>query len=167
MASSVSSTERWLLMVRAASARVAAASSRDAPMVSPERGRRGARRDTNRLDLGLGLESSSSLRRRPLSPVQPSTPVAWCGAPTGLLCEEPRCRRYTARTAMEPTARNSLCQFCRVRDQKSALWRYCGQLMGFWSCWSLVSLKAAQPAIDWVSHETRKIVPMTSAREEE
>ena len=33
-------------------------------------------------------------------------------------------------TAMEPTARNSDCQFCSVRDQKSALVTYAGQLIG-------------------------------------
>ena len=42
---------------------------------------------------------------------QPSTPVASCGAPTGLDSGEPRWRRYTAKIAIEPTARNSDCQF--------------------------------------------------------
>ena len=43
----------------------------------------------------------------------------WCGAPTGLDSGEPRWRRYTARIAIDPTARNSDCQFWRVFSQKS------------------------------------------------
>src|SRR5437660_5718730 len=45
--------------------------------------------------------------------------VSGCGAPTCLDSEEPRWRRYTAKIAMDPTASNSDCQFCRVRFQKS------------------------------------------------
>ena len=50
----------------------------------------------------------------------PSTPVAWCGAPTGLDSGEPRWRRYTVRIAIDPTARNSDCQFWSVLSQKMA-----------------------------------------------
>lgn len=50
----------------------------------------------------------------------PSTPVEVWAAPTGLDSGEPRCLRYTERTAMEATARSSDCRFCRVRPQKSA-----------------------------------------------
>ena len=52
---------------------------------------------------------------------QPSTPVLSCGAPTGFDSGEPRWRRYTVRTANEPTARNSDCQFCSVPSQKVEL----------------------------------------------
>ena len=52
---------------------------------------------------------------------QPSTPVDVCGAPTGFDSGDPRWRRYTARIAIEPTARNSDCQFWSVLDQKSGL----------------------------------------------
>ena len=58
---------------------------------------------------------------------------------------------------MVPTARNSDCQFCSVRAQKSGLTRYSPQPMGAWSCWSRVSLKAASPATDWMSHEAKKM----------
>ena len=51
---------------------------------------------------------------------QPSTPVEAWAAPTGLDSGEPRWRRYTASTAIDATARNSDCQFCSVRFQKSA-----------------------------------------------
>jgi hypothetical protein len=50
---------------------------------------------------------------------QPDSAVVACGSPTGFDSGEPRWRRYTANTAIEPTARNSDCQFCRVRFQKS------------------------------------------------
>ncbi len=47
-------------------------------------------------------------------------PVAPWGAPTGFDSGDPRRRRYTERIAIEPTARNSDCQFCSVRSPKSA-----------------------------------------------
>ena len=49
-----------------------------------------------------------------------STLVASCGAPTGLDSDDPRWRRYIESAIMLPTARNSDCQFCSVRFQKSA-----------------------------------------------
>jgi hypothetical protein len=53
-------------------------------------------------------------------PAQPSTPVDSCGAPTGLDSVEPRWTSNSDSTNIYSTARNSDCQFCRVRFQKSA-----------------------------------------------
>src|SRR4051812_39219034 len=61
---------------------------------------------------------------------QPDSSVTPCSAPTGLDSGEPRWRRYTLNTAMEPMARNSDCQFCSVRFQKSADTRYSPQETG-------------------------------------
>src|SRR5688500_5372434 len=72
-----------------------------------------------------------------------------------------------ARTAIDPTARNSDCQFCNVRDQKSALVTYSVQVSGSWSRPSRVSLKATRPAIDWASHDSRKIDAITSVSDQE
>ncbi len=49
---------------------------------------------------------------------------------------------------MEPTARNSDCQFWRVRAQKSECARYEVHGIGSRSCLRRVSLYDAQPAID-------------------
>src|SRR3954470_5313162 len=69
---------------------------------------------------------------------QTSEPVVECGAPTGLDSGEPRWRRKTANTAKEPTARNSDCQFCSVRSQKSDEPRYChsDRAASRWSSWA-------------------------------
>ena len=42
---------------------------------------------------------------------QPVCPVVSCGAPTGLDSGDPRCRRYTLNTTIDPTASISDCQF--------------------------------------------------------
>src|SRR3954454_24972906 len=68
------------------------------------------------------------MRRETLAaqrPPQPSTPVASWEAPTGLDSGDPRSRRKIARAANDPTARNSDCQFCSVRFQKSEEPTYC------------------------------------------
>src|SRR5689334_6466439 len=66
---------------------------------------------------------------------------------------------------MDATASNSDCQFCRVRFQKSGSPRYCAQLTGSCRLLSCSSLKAAVPAMDWASQDSRKITPMTRPRE--
>jgi hypothetical protein len=48
-----------------------------------------------------------------------SVDVSACGVPTGLDSDEPRWRRKMENATMLPTARNSDCQFCSVRFQKS------------------------------------------------
>lgn len=53
--------------------------------------------------------------------------VSACGAPTGFDSGEPRWRRKTERIAIDPIARNSDCQFCNVRFQKSDVVTYVGQ----------------------------------------
>ena len=69
----------------------------------------------------LRCELDPVAHARSLPRFQPSTPVALCGAPTGFDSGEPRWRRYTARIAIEPTARNSDCQFSSVFSQKCAV----------------------------------------------
>src|SRR5919109_2052965 len=64
-------------------------------------------------------------------------------------------------TAIEPTARNSDCQFCSVVSQKSALPRYCSQLRGSASCSIWSALYVLQPVTEWANHEPIQIVPMT------
>jgi len=49
----------------------------------------------------------------------PLLAVSEWGAPTGFDSGEPRWRKYTDRITIDPTARNSDCQFCSVRFQKS------------------------------------------------
>src|SRR5690349_14145852 len=66
---------------------------------------------------------------------------------------------------MEPTARNSDCQFCRVRVQKSAFITYDAQEIGSWRLRSRSSSYASQPAMDWIVHESTKISPMTSIKD--
>ena len=60
-------------------------------------------------------------------PRYPLLPVSACGAPTGFDSGEPRWRRKTERIAIDPIARNSDCQFCSVRFQKSAVVTYVDQ----------------------------------------
>src|SRR5437868_6954990 len=71
------------------------------------------------------------------APPQTSEPVVACGAPTGLDSGDPRWRRNTVKRANEPTARNSDCQFCSVRSQKSEEPRYChsDSAASRWSSW--------------------------------
>ena len=60
------------------------------------------------------------------SPGHPSEAVEPCASPTGLDWLDPRWRSQIENTTMEATARNSDCQFCTVRLQKSedpAYWR--------------------------------------------
>src|SRR3954469_20226743 len=82
----------------------------------------------------VGMRAGMLAARAPQTP----EPVVECGAPTGLDSGEPRWRRKTAKTANEPTARNSDCQFCSVRSQKSEEPRYCHSDSGAsrWSSWS-------------------------------
>src|ERR1700742_2292208 len=70
-----------------------------------------------------------------------------------------------ARTAVEPTARNSDCQFCSVVCQKSALPRYCSQfsVCSWCSIWS--ALYALQPVTDCANQETTQIAPTTISSE--
>ena len=82
-------------------------------------GRGGTVREPDLSQTHQDMPASAGGRRR--SGIQASTPVASCGAPTGLDSGEPRWRRKIDSTAIEPTARNSDCQFCSVRFQKSEL----------------------------------------------
>src|SRR5215218_8166953 len=70
-------------------------------------------------------------------------------------------------TAIEPTARNSDCQFCRVRDQKSASRRYWLHRNGSCIRCSRVSLYVAQPPTDCTNQETRKIAAISNDRDHE
>ena len=58
-----------------------------------------------------------------------------------------------ASTAIEPTARNSDCQFCSVACQKSALPMYWSQFSGWSSCSICCALKELQPVTDCANHE--------------
>ena len=62
------------------------------------------------------------------------------GCADGLALREPRWRRYTAKIAMVPTARNSDCQFWSERSQKSGSVRYLAHETSGWWCvtWSLL-----------------------------
>src|SRR6478609_3781683 len=68
---------------------------------------------------------------------------------------------------MLPTARNSDCQFCRVRFQKSDDTTYEAQLTGSCSWLSCCSLNALRPAMDWASQLNAKITPITIPRDRE
>jgi hypothetical protein len=70
-----------------------------------------------------------------------------------------------ASTAIDPTARNSDCQFWSVVSQKSAVPRYWSQpsVDSSWS--SASSLKTRQPVSEWASQEPSQIVPITSRSE--
>src|SRR3954447_22178764 len=70
-------------------------------------------------------------------------------------------------TAIDPTARNSDCQFCRVRDQKSGSVRYFVHDSGSWTCCSRVSLLAAHPPMDCTNQHTRNISPTTRVSDHE
>src|SRR5919112_3874739 len=70
-------------------------------------------------------------------------------------------------TAIEPTARNSDCQFCRVRDQKSASRMYSLHRIGSWRRCSRISLYDAHPPTDWTTQEARKIEAITSDSDQE
>ena len=70
-----------------------------------------------------------------------------------------------ASTAIEPTARNSDCQFCSVASQKSEEPRYCSQESGSCSCSSCSALYSLQPVTDWASHDQSQIVAMTRTSE--
>src|SRR5215210_1416929 len=72
--------------------------------------------------------------------VQPSTPVAECAAPTGLDSGDPRWRRKIDNSAIDRIARNSDCQFCSVRFQKSGATRYSPRPTGSWNACSCVAL---------------------------
>src|SRR5215208_2212588 len=69
------------------------------------------------------------------------------------------------RTAIEPTARNSDCQFCNVVCQKSALPTYWIQLSGSCLCSISSALYELQPVTDWANHEPAKIRPITISSE--
>src|SRR5918999_3297213 len=68
-------------------------------------------------------------------------------------------------TAIEPTARNSDCQFWNVVCQKWALPTYSSQLSGSSSCSSCSALYELQPVTECANQEARKIVPITSSSE--
>src|SRR3954454_5340512 len=70
-------------------------------------------------------------------------------------------------TAIDPTARNSDCQFCRVRDQKSGSVRYLVHASACWRCFSRVSLLAAHPPMDCTTQHARKISPITTVSDHE
>src|SRR3954451_12540805 len=67
---------------------------------------------------------------------QPSTPVAECAAPTGLDSGDPRWRKKIDSSAIDRIARNSDCQFCSVRFQKSGATRYSPRPTGSWNALS-------------------------------
>src|SRR6478752_7569096 len=70
-------------------------------------------------------------------------------------------------TTMLPTARNSDCQFCRVRFQKSAEAAYPAQLTGSCRSASRCSLNALRPAMDCASQLKAKITPITMPNDRE
>ena len=67
--------------------------------------------------------------------------------------------------AIEPTARNSDCQFCKVFSQKSVRVRYSPHETGF--CWwsSRPALYSVTPVIDCANQVATQIAPITSSSE--
>ena len=61
---------------------------------------------------------------------QPSVLVVACASPTGFDWLDPRWRSQIENRTIDATARNSDCQFCTVRFQKSEEPAYCGSVSG-------------------------------------
>ena len=123
------------------------------------------RREIKTLGDGFGVYAVR-VSGRPLGRgSQPSAPVVACGSPTGLDCDEPRCRSHTEKSTMEATARNSDFQFCSVRFQKSDEPAYChsSSAASWWS--SCVSLYSTRPVTSCANHEPAKMTAMTISRE--
>lgn len=101
------------------------------------------------------------------SVAQPSTPVLEWAAPTGLDSGEPRWRRSMLNTAIDPTARNSDCQFCSVLAQKSGPRTYWPHDCGSWRRSRRYSSDDAHPATDCTVHDARKMPPITRDNDHE
>src|SRR4051794_37537355 len=66
---------------------------------------------------------------------------------------------------MDQTARNSDCQFCRVRFQNSGEPTYSLQLPGSCRLPIWLSAKALKPLMDCTSHDATKMAPITRPSE--
>src|SRR3954454_13673354 len=69
------------------------------------------------------------------------------------------------RTAIEPTARNSDCQFCSVACQKSDVPREPSQVTSGWWCVIWSELNSLQPVTDCPNHDSSQIVAITITSE--
>jgi hypothetical protein len=91
--------------------------------------------------------------------------VLSCDSPTGLDWAEPRWRSQVEKTTSDATARNSDCQFCSVRFQKSDVPAYCPSVSGAsrWSSWS--ASYSMRPVRSCANQDASQIAAMTATRE--